>query len=127
MVDRQPPEAFYRAVSLFNAGDYYACHEVIEDDLWRPMAPCDEKEFYQGVLQVGVGLYHLNNKNLTGARNLISAGLKRLQPLVGKEPFELWMDLSAFTQQSLAIYDALCKIDNLKELSLRTFPMIKTK
>ncbi len=71
-----------QAVSLFNSGQYFKCHEVIEDDLWRP-APegSDEKLFYQGVLQVAVGLYHQQQGNAHGTQVLIGKGLTKLESL----------------------------------------------
>ena len=37
-----------------------------------------DKTFYQGILQVAVGIYHLSNLNWRGAAILIGEGLNRL-------------------------------------------------
>lgn len=72
------PARFEEAVALFNQGEFFECHEVLED-LWRPLPAGPEKMFLQGLLQVGVGFHHWKNGNHTGAKNLLAAGLEKLE------------------------------------------------
>jgi len=65
-------------ITLFNQGDYYACHDVLEA-IWME-AETQEKPFYQGILQIAVGLYHLGNHNWQGASILLGEGVNRLRP-----------------------------------------------
>lgn len=65
-------------VALFNQGEYYACHDVLEA-IWME-ANTLEKPFYQGILQIAVGLYHLGNHNWQGASILLGEGTNRLRP-----------------------------------------------
>ncbi|MGB3202534.1 MAG: DUF309 domain-containing protein [Nodosilinea sp.] len=65
-------------VDLFNQGEYYRCHDVLEA-LWME-ANTLEKPFYQGILQIAVGLYHLGNHNWQGASILLGEGANRLRP-----------------------------------------------
>ncbi|MBW4458689.1 MAG: DUF309 domain-containing protein [Nodosilinea sp. WJT8-NPBG4] len=65
-------------VALFNQGEYYACHDVLEA-IWME-ANALEKPFYQGILQIAVGLYHLGNHNWQGASILLGEGVNRLRP-----------------------------------------------
>jgi uncharacterized protein len=67
-----------RGIALFNQGQYYACHDVLEA-LWMEANPLD-KPFYQGILQIAVGLYHLGNHNWQGAMVLLGEGVNRLRP-----------------------------------------------
>ena len=64
------------AVSLFNAGDWYGCHDGFEE-LWHetqgPMRPV-----LQGILQIAVAQLHLERGNTRGATVLIGEGLGRL-------------------------------------------------
>ncbi len=76
MTDDQP-EAFWQAVEQFNQGEFYACHDTLEA-IWME-APTFEKNFYQGILQVAVAIYHLGNRNLRGAVILLGEGLNRLR------------------------------------------------
>ncbi|MBE9139913.1 DUF309 domain-containing protein [Nodosilinea sp. LEGE 07088] len=64
-------------IALFNRGDYYACHDVLEA-IWMEANTAD-KAFYQGILQIAVGLYHLGNHNWQGACILLGEGVNRLR------------------------------------------------
>ena len=55
------PQAFWQGVEEFNQQQFYACHDTLEA-IWIE-APESDKRFYQGVLQVAVGCYHLSNNN----------------------------------------------------------------
>ncbi|MGQ9865246.1 MAG: DUF309 domain-containing protein [Pseudanabaenaceae cyanobacterium] len=65
------------AIALFNAGDFYGCHDVVEE-LWHAASP-QERLLYQGLLQIAVGLHHEQNGNLRGAVLLLADGLHRLR------------------------------------------------
>lgn len=76
-----PAEAdrlFRRGVALFNGVRYWHAHEAWET-IWRA-APDEERDFYQGLIQVAAGLLHLQRRNLRGARNKLAEGLDRLRP-----------------------------------------------
>ncbi|WP_027255541.1 DUF309 domain-containing protein [Planktothrix agardhii] len=70
------PKAFWQGVEEFNQQQFYACHDTLEA-LWME-APQPEKKFYQGVLQIAVGLYHLSQKNWKGSVILMGEGLAKL-------------------------------------------------
>ncbi len=72
------PDAFWQGVEEFNAGEYYACHDTLEA-LWLE-ATEPERTFYQGILQLAVGLYHYHNQNVRGAVLLLGEGCRRLTP-----------------------------------------------
>jgi hypothetical protein len=69
---------FRRGVSLFNEVRYWHAHEAWET-LWRA-APEEERDFYQGLIQLAAGLLHLQRRNRRGARNKLSEGVARLKP-----------------------------------------------
>lgn len=74
--DEPAPRLLRVGVQLFNAGEFFECHEVLEE-LWRQeRRPI--RELYQGILQVGVGFHHLGRGNFRGAVNLLGYGLTRL-------------------------------------------------
>ena len=67
---------FEEAIAQFNSGDYYACHDTLEsiwNDSWQ-----SDRAFYQGILQIAVGLYHLKSQNWHGAAILLGEGTSRL-------------------------------------------------
>ncbi|MEO6578348.1 MAG: DUF309 domain-containing protein [Candidatus Limnocylindria bacterium] len=72
---------FGQAVAMFNGVRYWHAHEAWET-LWRA-AEDDERDFYQGLIQVAAGLLHLQRRNLRGATNKLGEGvakLRRYQP-----------------------------------------------
>eukprot|EP00850_Spirogloea_muscicola_P007509 SM000038S14322 [mRNA] locus=s38:233556:234823:- [translate_table: standard] len=71
--------AFEHGVALFNAGQYYACHDVLEE-LWHRAAE-PQRTALHGVLQCAVGIYHLLNQNHKGAMVELGEGLNKLRRL----------------------------------------------
>ena len=76
--DDEADRLFRRGVALFNGVRYWHAHEAWET-LWRA-APDDERDFYQGLIQIAAGLLHLQRRNLRGARNKLAEGLDKLVP-----------------------------------------------
>ena len=75
-----PEEAdrlFHDGIALFNGVRYWFAHEAWET-LWRA-ADEDERDFYQGLIQLAAGLLHLQRRNQRGARNKLRDGVARLQ------------------------------------------------
>ena len=64
------------ALHLFNRGDFFECHEVLEA-VWLESSG-DQKLFLQGLIQVAVSLYHLRRGNFTGSERLLRAALQKL-------------------------------------------------
>jgi len=65
------------AIEQFNQQDFYACHDTLEA-LWMEAIEPD-RTFYQGLLQMAVGLYHFSHENRRGAAILLGEGMGRLQ------------------------------------------------
>jgi hypothetical protein len=70
-------ERFRHGIELFNRGEFFEAHEVLED-VWRA-APQAEKKFLQGLIQVAVALHHHSTGNLVGARSLLERGARNLK------------------------------------------------
>ncbi|MBO2532410.1 MAG: DUF309 domain-containing protein [Thermoactinomycetaceae bacterium] len=71
------PDQYVRFLVYFNIDrDYYECHEVMEE-LWLEEG---RDPFYQGLLQVAVGLFHFRRENISGARKLFASALSKLRP-----------------------------------------------
>jgi uncharacterized protein len=101
MTEEMPP-AFWQGVTQFNQGQFYDCHDTLEA-LWME-APQSEKGFYQGILQIAVSLYHLDNQNWRGAVILLGEGINRLsryQPQYGQ------IDVEEVIAQSAELLNAL--------------------
>src|SRR3954447_10743191 len=70
--DSPPPRALLEGIAEFNRGEYFECHETLEH-IWM-REPGHIRRLYQGILQIGVGLYHLRNGNYRGTLNLLGSG-----------------------------------------------------
>jgi uncharacterized protein len=75
-----PAEALRTARALLARGRAFSAHEVLEAS-WKA-APADERDLWQGLAQVCVGLTHLQRGNRVGAARLLrrGAGLLSGQP-----------------------------------------------
>ena len=89
------PAPLKQGIEQFNQGDYYDCHDTLEA-IWME-APTHEKPFYQGILQIAVGLYHLQNHNWRGAAILLGEGSSRLLPF---EPMYSQVDVTNLIDQA---------------------------
>ncbi|XPV76939.1 MAG: DUF309 domain-containing protein [Desulfovibrio sp.] len=107
-----PPELF-EAVELFNEQEFYEAHEVLED-LWHD-EPRPIRAVYQGVLQIGVGIYHMERGNFKGAVRLIGGGCELIEPH-GEEALDLC--LGKLRRDGLALLAELTRLgpDRLEEL-----------
>lgn len=65
-----------RAVAQWNDRLFFECHDTLEE-LWSGLRG-PSRSFFQGLIQVAVGFYHLGNGNLAGAARLFDRALSRL-------------------------------------------------
>jgi predicted metal-dependent hydrolase len=98
----RPDERLVEAICLFNAGEYFECHEVLEV-IWR--AETDAiRVLYQGILQIGVALHHLRRDNWRGAIKLLRAGSQKIADF---QPRCLGVDTAALLQSARACLERL--------------------
>jgi len=71
------PDAVLRGLEYFNAGEFFEAHEYLEIAWRAEKGPI--RDLYRGILQVGVGYYHLRRGNLIGARKLFIRARRCLQ------------------------------------------------
>jgi len=82
---------YVRGIVLFNEEDFFECHEIWEE-LWRrERGP--SRQFYKGLIQAAVSLYHSGRGNLRGARTLSARSRACLMPY---RPNHLGLNLDAF-------------------------------
>lgn len=65
------------SIALFNRGEWYACHDGLEELWHETQGPC--RPLLQGLLQAAVAQLHLERGNQRGATVLIGEGLGRLE------------------------------------------------
>lgn len=100
------PQAFWQGVNEFNQHEFYACHDTLEA-LWME-APEPNKRFYQGVLQIAVGCYHLGNLNGRGAMILLGEGIKRLKDYL---PIYEQIDVTQLLEESSELLSLIQQTD----------------
>lgn len=72
-----PPPLVLQGIEEFNRGLFFEQHETLEA-AW--IAESDPVRYlYQGILQIGVGCYHLSRGNAYGARRLWARGIAHLE------------------------------------------------
>jgi uncharacterized protein len=69
--------AFAKGVAQFNDGFFFECHDTLEE-IWSGVRG-PSRDFFQGLIQVSVGFYHLGNGNHPGAATLLRRALARLE------------------------------------------------
>jgi hypothetical protein len=72
-----PAEALELAQSLLDTGRAFAAHEVLEA-VWKA-APAEERNLWQGLAQVCVGITHAQRGNATGSARLLRRGADRIR------------------------------------------------
>ena len=61
----------------FNSGHFFECHDTLEE-MWNGVRG-PSRDFFQGLIQVSVAFYHLDNGNLAGAASMLRRALKRFE------------------------------------------------
>jgi predicted metal-dependent hydrolase len=107
------PALVLRGIEEFNQGEFFECHEYLEE-AW--MQESRRVRFlYQGILQVGVGFYHLKNGNWRGAAGLLRNGTIRLKEF---EPETLGVDVAKLVRES---EQCLAELEELGRARVREF------
>jgi len=65
-----------RGIALFNGGEYFECHEVLEA-AWTPERG-PRRLFLQALIHVAVGFYHHARGNPLGAMRQLRKALRKL-------------------------------------------------
>lgn len=80
-----PAETLAEAQRLLDAERPFHAHEVLEAR-WKACPP-EERDLWQGLAQLAVGLTHLRRDNPAGARTLLSRAAARLGRYEGSRPY----------------------------------------
>jgi len=77
--EKELPLEVTKGIQLFNCGRFFEAHEALET-AWR-VETDSTRYLYQGILQLGVGYYHLLNGNTIGAIHLFTSAKKTMETL----------------------------------------------
>ncbi|HLG71371.1 MAG TPA: DUF309 domain-containing protein [Chloroflexota bacterium] len=97
-----PPAGLLAGIELFNAREFYQCHEVLEE-IWLA-EPGQIRTLYQGILQVGVAFYHLSRGNYRGCTSLLETGITYLRAFL---PACMGVDVQRLVDDSIHAYAEL--------------------
>ncbi|MCL0102020.1 DUF309 domain-containing protein [Dehalococcoidia bacterium] len=94
-----------QAIKEFNQQDYFQAHDTLEV-LWMPETG-PTRPFYQGLIQIAVGLLHAQRGNRKGATSLLSQGLEKLSlfptPCLGVDSTDLMTQIRSFLEELRAL------------------------
>ena len=110
-----PKRLFQEGIDLFNQGEFYDCHEVLEE-VWTPTKQPD-RWFLQSLIHFAVGFYHHRNRNYVGATRQLRKGIKKIQ---GYLPEWDGVDTAAIEREARKCLDVIESGGTVK-----TFPRIE--
>lgn len=116
-----PSQQLFLAIRQFNAGQWFECHETLEDMWVGEMG--EMRDFYQGILQVAVALHHWRNGNFNGAVSLLDGGagyLRRVRAVCQR------IDVAALIAAADTLRDALTGLgpDRMNEVDPALIPRL---
>ncbi len=114
------PTEYYDFFIKFNEGDYYTCHDLLED-IWMT----DKENFFlKGLLQMTVALYHYGYGNVKGAKAMMQVSHHYLQKY---RPIYWGLDLESvypFIEECLLIMPT--DIDSIDYYDIHHLPKLPT-
>jgi uncharacterized protein len=117
-----PPDELTQAVNEFNAGNYLDCCRTLQFiSLYEPR---QERNLYQGIIQIATGLQHWKEGDYRGSLRLLKTG-KQLVQRVG--PACLEVDVANFIDQTNRVIDELEKLgmERMEALDETLLPSIR--
>jgi predicted metal-dependent hydrolase len=119
----QPPSSgLLHGIKQFNQREYFECHETLEL-IWNA-EPGPIRTLYKGILQVGVGCYHLLRHNYHGATVKLQSGAEYLEPFaprcMGVEVGRLIADARRLRAELVALGP-----EHFKEVDLALLPVVR--
>ena len=119
--DAAPPSELLHGIEQFNHREYFECHETLEG-IWIK-EPRPIRTLYKGILQVGVGCYHLLRGNYRGATIKLDSGARYLEAFT---PCSLGVDVARLIADARTLHAALTWLgpDHFREVDLSLLPLV---
>ena len=106
---------FKKGLELFNKGEYFGCHEVIEE-LWLETDPRDPyRDLYKGVIQAAAAIYQFERGILSGACGLFNASVGYLKSY---QPKSLGLDVDRLINELKICFECLNHWDRKEKVFL---------
>ena len=119
--DHPTPEMI-RAFEQFNRGEYFEQHETLET-IWRAETDESIRNFYKGILQIGVGFHHLTRRNYDGSIKVLARGIDYLKPFM---PQCMGVDVQQLIDEATQVLERERELgaERINELDITTLPRI---
>lgn len=116
------PPGVVEGIELFNAGEWYEAHEALEHE-WHAERGHD-RNLYQGILQIGVGLHHARSGNHRGAVLLLTDGIDKTARFA---PEHRGLDTARLVREAQACLDQVLALgpDGLGRFDWSLVPVIE--
>ena len=120
--DDRPTAQMLHAFDQFNRGEYWHQHETLEE-IWRAETDETIRNFYKGILQVGVGFYHLTRRNYNGAVKVLARGINYLTPYA---PRCLGVDVRRLIDEMTRVLEKIRALgpERIGEVNLADLPRV---
>ncbi len=120
--DRATPE-MVRAFQQFNRGEYWHQHETLEI-IWRAEADESIRNFYKGILQVGVGFHHITRRNYRGVVKVLTRGINYLRPYA---PYCMGVDVATLIEEASSVLEQVHALgpDRIDEINVAALPGVR--
>jgi hypothetical protein len=99
----EPADALREAQQLLDTGYPFRAHELLEA-AWKA-SPDPERDMWQGLAQLAVGLTHAQRGNATGAAALLRRGAERIGTRAADPPHGL--DLAGLQQHAVTLAERI--------------------
>ena len=118
----QPNAELIRALEQFNRGEYWEQHETLEV-LWRAERDESMRDLYKGILQTGVGFYHITRRNYAGAVKVLGRGVGYLRRYA---PWCQGVDVAQLIEESTQVLERLHALGarRIAEIDVNQLPRV---
>ena len=99
------PKLVKRGIDLFNQGEYYKCHDDLEEAWRQDQTP--GRDLYRAILQVGIAYYQIERGNFRGAVKML---LRVRQWLVPLPAICRGVDVARLKADATAVYNTLTRL-----------------
>ncbi len=117
-----PTSQMLFAFEQFNRGEYWHQHETLEA-IWRAEPDETIRNFYKGILQVGVGFHHLTRRNFNGAVKVLTRGINYLRPY---SPRCMGVDVARLIDESTRLLVQVRELgaERIAEIEIEKLPRV---
>ncbi len=118
----EPTAQMIHAFEQFNRGEYWHQHETLET-VWRAEQDESIRNFYKGILQVGVGFYHITRRNYAGTVKVLTRGINYLKPYA---PQCMGVDAQRLIDEATRVLDQVLRLgpDRIDEMNIGALPQV---